>query len=181
MKITRFKTMPVSHIGLLAAFVPLVLCSPATAQTYGRSTARATVMVAPAQQKFTFAGHYQASLTLSCNGADQCIGDFPTAAANTEINISRISCYFPASPGSRYRYGEARLMGPGTGTSGPKPMWWLPVTFTSDDGINLINSGLGLQFAAGQYLHVTLRIIAASGRVGSSANCSIAGVQYQLS
>lgn len=56
--------------------------------------------------------------------------------------------------------------------------WWLPAASTSDNGIILINIGVGVEALAGQYLQITLMINGSSGV--ASANCAIDGMEYQL-
>jgi hypothetical protein len=166
-----------SSVALLIAFVSALPNSPATSQTFTHST-DAVVMVTPAKKSGASSVHYQASLNLACKGLE-CTGSFPAAPPNTHIRISRVSCYFPASPGSKFRSAEIRVAGLGTPSVEPKMRWWLPVASTSDNGISVINTGVGLELLAGQYLQATLAVIASTGHVIAGANCAVDGMQYQ--
>lgn len=163
-------------VALLTAFALAVPYASAGSQSFTRTTS-AAVMTTPAQQTVKSTVHYQASLDLACKAAE-CAGSFPPAPSNTRLRIARVNCYLRAAPGSKFRIGYIQLAGNGTPAVDPKMRWWLPAASISDNGIILINTGVGVEALAGQYLQITLMINGSTGVV--SANCAIDGTEYQL-
>ena len=121
--------------------------------------------------------HYQAELPLTCSGVDttaDCSGDFKKPGANHQLNITRISCFYDATVGSKFSNAGISLID-STGALVLQEV--TPLDFSSSEGAHSLNSAVDLQIAAGQHLSVDLTL--AKG-TPNFAFCTATGVLSTL-
>src|SRR5438132_320803 len=94
------------------------------------------MIAAPATVSSTV--HYQAAIGLTCDSSS-CTGNFNRVAANTQVNITRLSCQLDADAGSIFGLGNMYLLNSAGTLLTPEAV---PEDYSSNAGTHVINQAV---------------------------------------
>jgi hypothetical protein len=115
--------------------------------------------------------HYQAALTLTCNGGQLCRGDFPAVAARRKLNVTRMTCLMRGANYSSYASGKIELQAADGSISLAS---FLPADHSTEWGYHLLNHAVDVRIAARQRTSVSLFLAHGSG-IAYDAACTAHG------
>jgi hypothetical protein len=157
----------------LAALLLTLSGAPAPAQDRGNPALRGT----PGQAREVVGRavtvlstvHYQVDIGLSC-AEGGCFGEFPKPGTKRRINVTRVTCLFTSSVGTKFAYGFIELR---ANDDSSLLTQYLPIDQTVASGFSTLNHAVDMQVNFNR--HITVHLLPLPGGSPIGGFCTATG------